>query len=265
MLRLLREPLLQFLGIAALLFVSNAYLAGDEREVITVDAATRDYLVQQRRDLLLRPLTTREESDVIDKFVKDEILVREARKRGFGNSSRIRIQLIQNMRFFLTSEIPEPTEEDLRVFFEENVERFETKPTIRFEHVFFSNPDNVPDNTLGELRAGADYRQLGNKNMAVQRELKVNQREIAEGFEPGEASKVLAIDDEDWHGPFLSAGGAHFLRVIERYPAVLSTFETAENWLETEWRMAKNREIVDTELAVIKRNYRIEIAEPETE
>ena len=114
MLRLLREPLLHFLGLAALLFVSNAYLAGDEREVITVDAATRDYLVQQRRDLLLRPLTTREESDVIDKFVKDEILVREARKRGFGNSSRIRIQLIQNMRFFLTSEFPEPTDADRR-------------------------------------------------------------------------------------------------------------------------------------------------------
>ncbi len=66
--------------------------------------------------------------------------------------------LIQNMRFFMTSDIPDPTEEELRAYFEDNIERFETEPTITYDYVYFSNPDAVPADTLDVLRAG--HRQI---------------------------------------------------------------------------------------------------------
>jgi hypothetical protein len=37
-----REPLVHFLGLAALRFMANALFSGDEREVITVDATTQE-------------------------------------------------------------------------------------------------------------------------------------------------------------------------------------------------------------------------------
>ena len=45
---------MHFLGLAALLFVANALFSGDEREVITVDIATREYLIERQQELVLR-------------------------------------------------------------------------------------------------------------------------------------------------------------------------------------------------------------------
>lgn len=80
-LHLRHEPLIHFLGIAALLFVFNAAFNGDEREVISVDVATQEYIIKQRQELLLRPLSKEEKIEAIDAFIEDEILVREAQKR----------------------------------------------------------------------------------------------------------------------------------------------------------------------------------------
>jgi hypothetical protein len=257
-----REPLVHFLGLAALLFVANAVFSGDDREVITVDVATQEYLVQQRQDLLLRDMTAEEKAEVVESFIEEEILVREARKRGFENSSRIRALLIQNMRFFMINDIPDPTEEQLRAFFDESSERFEIEPTITYEHVFFSDPETVPANTLEVLRAGVDYRSIGDTNTFTAKLARASERQIVATFGREQAPGILGIDDDQWHGPFTSANGVHFVRVSERHPGMRPDFEAAQNWLKQKWLMAKSREVVERELAVMSENYRIEVLQP---
>ena len=256
------EPLVHFLGIAILLFVANAVFSGDDREVITVEVAAQEYLVQQRQDLMLRPMTDEEKTEAVEDFIEEEILVREARTRGFENNSRIRRLLIQNMRFFMTSEIPDPTEEDLRAFFDKNTERFETKPSITYEHVLFSNPDTVPTDTLEVLRVGAEYRSMGDTNTFTAKLPSAGEQQIVAAFGREQAPIILGIDDDQWHGPFTSPSGVHFLRVSERHPGMRPTYEAAQNWLEQEWLMAKRHEILERELAVMRENYRIEVMQP---
>jgi len=262
-----REPLVHFLVTAILLFVASAVFSGDDREVITVEVAAQEYLVQQRQDLMLRPLTDEEKAEAVEDFIEEEILIREGRKRGFENSSRIRSLLLQNMRFFMTNEIPDPTEEDLRAFFDENPERIGTKPSITYEHVMFSNPDAVPDNTLDVLRAGADYRSTGDTNTFNAKLPNVGEQEIVVAYGREQAPVILGIDDDQWHGPFMSPVGVHFLRVSERHPGMRPTYEAARKWLEDEWLMEKRREVLERELAVMRKNYRIEVMQqgPEAE
>ncbi len=257
-----REPLVHFLGTAILLFVINAVLSADNREVITVEVAAQEYLVQQRQDLMLRRMTDEEKTEAVEDFIEEEILVREARKRGFENNSRIRSLLIQNMHFFMTGEIPDPTAEDLRTFFDQNIERFETKPSITYEHVLFSNPDAVPAGTLDVLRAGADYQSMGDTNTFTAKLPNAGEQQIVAAYGREQAPVILGIEDDQWHGPFTSPIGAHFLRVSERHPGMRPTYEVARNWLEQEWRMAKRREILERELAVLRENYRIEVMQP---
>lgn len=262
--RLIREPLVHFLGVAALLFVANHVFRGDQREVIVVDAATREYLVQRRQELVLRPLTEDEKTQAVEDFIEEEILVREGRKRGFENSSRIRGLLIQNMRFFLASEVPDPDDAELRAFFDQNTERFETPPAVTYEHVLFSDPDSVPGGTLEALRSGADYRQLGDSSPLVAKLPRAGERQIVSSFGREQGAAILAIDDGHWHGPFTSPSGAHFLRVSERHPGAKARYESALDWLEQEWRMAKRREIIEQEMESMRRGYRIEVEEPAT-
>ena len=259
-----REPLVHFLGLAALLFVANAVLSGDEREVITVDVATQEYLIQAQEDLLLRPLTNEEKQAVIDNFIEEEILTREARRRGFGNSSRIRTLMIQNMRFFLSKEIPQPSEENLRSFYEDNPDRFESSPTISYDHVLFRDPDAVPPDTLTQLRAGTDHTRMGNRDGLFSTVVRqINQRAVAQAFGPEVAPEVLAINDGLWHGPYVSGEGAHFLRVVERYESTLPAFEDVSNWIETDWQMYMGRKNVETALEEMRENYIIDVQRPE--
>lgn len=260
-----REPLVHFLGLAALLFMGNAVFSGDEREVISVDVPTQEYIIEQQQSLLLRNMSDEEKAAAVEDFIEEEILVREARKRGFENSSRIRALLIRNMRFFITSETQDPTEEDLQAYFEENIERFETKPSITYEQVVFSDPDTVPADTLEVLRNGADYRAIGDTNALTAIAARAGKRQIVATFGREQAPVILDIDDDQWHGPFTSNTGVHFLRVAERHPGTRPTFDSAKRWLEQEWRLAKGREIVARELAVMRENYRIEVLQPEPE
>ncbi len=257
------EPLLHFLGIAALLFGASTLFSTDEREVISVDIATQEYLIQQQQDLLLRDMTDSEKRQAIESFIDDEILVREARKRGFENSSRIRTLLTQNMRFFITGNLPEPTDADLRAYFDANIERFETRPSVTFDHVIFNDPGAIAADTLSLLRDGADHRTVGDTSPMTARLIKLNERQIVASFGRTEAPRVLAIDDDRWHGPFTSLGGAHFLRITERHPGTRPTFEDAQTWIRQDWQLTKSREAVERELLAMRENYRIDVEKPQ--
>ena len=259
-----REPLVHFLGLAALLFLANAMFSADEREIITFDVATQEYLIQAQQDLLLRPLSDEEKQDIIDNFIEEEILSREARRRGFDNSSRIRTLMIQNMRFFLSKEIPQPSEEDLRSFYEKNPERFTSSPTISYDHVLFRNPAEVPDDTLTQLRAGADHSRMGNRDSLSSIILRqVNQRVIAQAFGPEVAPEILAIDDDLWHGPFVSGEDVYFLRVTEQHESTLPAFEDIVDWIEADWQEYMSRQNVETALEDMRANYIIDVQQPD--
>ena len=259
-----REPLVHFLGLAALLFVANTVFSSDEREVIEVDLDTQAYLVKAQEDLLLRPLTEDERQGVIDNFIEEEVFVREARARGFDNSSRIRTLMIQNMRFFLSSDLPAPSDEDIRAHYENNPDRFTTTPSVTYEHVLFREPDAVPEGTLERLNEGADFRQLGHRDALVQPLLRqVDQRSIAATFGPEVGPNVLAIEDDLWHGPFVSGSGAHFLRISERHESQRPPFEDIRNWVENDWQLYMSRKNVDDALEEMLENYIIEVEQPD--
>ncbi|MGI9219938.1 MAG: hypothetical protein ACR2QS_02760 [Woeseiaceae bacterium] len=105
------------------MFAANAFLNGADSDEIVVSAVTINYLVEQREELLQRPITDAERQLVIDSHIADEVLVREARKLGLENNSKIRELLIQNMRLFLVDGRPEPSEEILREHYESHRER----------------------------------------------------------------------------------------------------------------------------------------------
>ena len=208
----------------------------------------------------MRTLTDEEEQDIIDNYVEEEIFVREARARGFDNSSRIRRLMIQNMRFFLSQNIPAPSDEDIRAHFDNNLDRFATEPTVTYEHVFYRDPDAVPPGTLQRLNDGADFRQLGDPDGLLQPLLRdIDRRSIATTFGPDSGPAGLAIDDEQWHGPFISGNGAHFLRVRERHAARSPAFDDIRNWVENDWLLTMSRKSIDEALEEMSQNYIIDI------
>ena len=259
--RLVREPLLHFLVLAGLLFAAQAVFVGDTREVIVVDSTAQQFLFEQQEELLLRPLSDADKQELVENFIEEEILVREARKRGFTESSRIRALLLQNMRFFIAGDLPEPTDEELEDYFEANKKTFESPPSIDLEHLLFESPENMPDDVVDRLNHGADPSSLDATDMAFGRQMRfMDTRRLAQAFGADSARKILAIADEAWHGPFFSPqGAAHVVRVTGRNAPRTPDFETARDWVSASWLTAKSRELMERELASMRPNYRVEV------
>jgi hypothetical protein len=230
--------------LAALLFLLEGAFSGARKETIVVDQQTIDYLIQQREDLELRELGPEERRDTIDAFVEDEILYREAYRRGLDQGdSRMRRNLILKMRGLLAGDVEAPTEADLRAFFTDNRARFSSPATWSLEQVYFSDPEQAPPGLRDDLRAGLDPMTVGVSSLSMPNKLpRRSQREIAGLFGADVARAILDIEDNGWHGPFESPRGAHFIRVVGREPARDASFEftcegglTAADRLDLSW------------------------------
>lgn len=256
----LREPLLHFSLIAAFIFFIHYAVGGDKKEIIFVDAVTQNFLINQEQELLLRQLTAQERTAIIDSFIEEEILVREARKRGFSDNSRVRALLIQNMRFFLRETVPEPGERELQDHFKKNIDTFKRPASVSYDQVLYIDPDEVPDNIVNDLRSGVDFSTMGDRlTIGSSISIKAVERNIIDTFGPTAAKSILAISDNDWHGPFESSLGVHFLRIQERRRAVQPKYDDVKEWVGLHWNMSKHRELLDAKLEEIKKGYSIEV------
>src|SRR5262245_17219640 len=100
--RLLAEPLVQFLVLGAVLFAAYGSLGRAEprREEIVVGAGQIEHLAQTFSLFQQRPPTADELKEQVDRYVREEILSREAIRLGLDqDDSVIRRRLQQKLEF----------------------------------------------------------------------------------------------------------------------------------------------------------------------
>lgn len=138
---LLREPLVHFAVLGALLFLAHRWLGAGEsapEEIVVrshiVDALARDF--EQNWD---RPPTRKELDDLVGEYVREEVYYREATATGLDHEDAIvRRRLRQKMEFVAENPAAEraPTEAELGRFFDKQKADYETEQgTPRFEDV----------------------------------------------------------------------------------------------------------------------------------
>ena len=105
---MLKSPILHFMLLGAAAFAAYSHLKPTDRDIITVTTQTVDALVQQREDITQNPITAKERQELIAGHIEDEILLREAYKRGFDkNDYRVRKRILNIMRSSLSEVILE--------------------------------------------------------------------------------------------------------------------------------------------------------------
>ncbi len=249
---LIREPIVHFFALAALLFAVEAWFSAGQKTQILIDQATADYLIRQREDLELRVLDASERADVIDAFVEDEILYNEAYRRGLDRGdSRMRRNMILKMRGLLTGEVEVPDEAELEAYFEENRAKFMRPARYHIEQIHFDASVPVPDDIDAFI---ADE---GNDLVGVQqrRMPQMTKTLIAGSFGPDAGKAILAATDDAWHGPFDSGQGVFFYRVLERMPEVEAEFDAVRNYLQGDWLMDRSRSLIRAEVARVAADY----------
>ena len=260
---IVREPLLLFLVLGAVLYGAWALLAPGDVGTVRIEAAALRGMEAQQAELMGRPLTDAERRDLFEGYVDDEVLLREAVRRGLQWSDfRARQRLVRIMRGALTESVPDPSVAQLQAHFRANIDTYTTPASVHLEQVVYPWGRDVPEGVLAKLRAGADSTKLGVQTATVSRRIpRATRRDLVMAFGAQFADSVEKLPEREWHGPLESAQGVHFVRIKERAPSSVPKFEDVESYLRQEWLMTKTRERQQARVDEIRGKYRIELVE----
>ncbi|MGH7290239.1 MAG: hypothetical protein ACREJT_03455, partial [Myxococcota bacterium] len=152
------EPLAHFLVAAGLLLLAQHFLLRPEIAISPqlVNGLRKDYEAR-----IGRPATDVEVHKLVDSYLEDEVLFREAQRSGLTNDNRVRSLLVQTMRSAMRPVVTPPTDAELQTLRAETPEVYRLPAQVSFEHVSFLEEKSIPTGLLEKLRGGAPSEGLG--------------------------------------------------------------------------------------------------------
>jgi parvulin-like peptidyl-prolyl isomerase len=260
-----RARWLHFASLGALLFVADAIRTTPERETISVTPEIVDSLARTREELSGAPVTAQERPALVAGYVSDEILLREAYARDLHRQDGlVRKRLLELMRFLLVEEPVEPTRSELDGYLAAHRHVYLAPPSVTLSHVYFASdrPQAPPEaeRLLARLRAGVDFRSLGDPFWLGHRLEGYGEPQLAQLFGREYARKVFALPLAEWSGPIISTRGAHFVRVDAYRPPELPRATELDTMLRLDWLAAKREELLQKRVDELRSKYHIEIA-----
>lgn len=242
--RVLTEPLLHFLVVGALLFGLSEWVGGDDEPAARRIAVSRYRLRQLATSFertWLRPPTTTELSGLVDDWVMEEILYREATLLGLDRDDLIvRRRMRQKMEFLADdwSAEADPSDERLSQFLAEHHELFEQPERLDFQHVFVAAGDGEEsaraEALLARLRAGESP--LGDATMLPRVLEDASRDQIVASFGEAVAIELASAPVGAWLGPVRSDFGWHLLYLATRRLARMPGLEETRELVLREWR-----------------------------
>ncbi|MBR0718571.1 peptidyl-prolyl cis-trans isomerase [Bradyrhizobium liaoningense] len=252
--RLLREPLVHFLVLGAILFGVNAYAekshSGADRSkkeiALTIDDLSQLVLVfrsQWRRDPTPEDLRL-----LVEDKVQEEVLYREALALGIDKDDTIvKRRMAQKMQFLAedVAAAREPARDELAAWYEANRDRFASPPRVSFRHLYFS-PDRRGERARYDAASALtrladepeDSKLVASLADAFMFQDYYRDRApefLGKEFGPSFALAVVKLPAGSWQGPVESGFGWHLVYVDALTPARAPAFEEVEADVKAAW------------------------------
>jgi len=209
-----------------------------------------------------------DEKAMVDAYVGDEILVREAQSLGLDRGDQIvRRRLIQKMEFLLenTEPVPAPTDAELEAYLAAHREQYASPARVSLSHVFVST-QRAGQGAGAEAAAlrmqldgGADPASLGDPFVRG-RELRLHsQAELAAIFGGEFAAAVMRLPEGTWSPPIRSSYGVHLVRVTEKRSGDPPTLPAVRQRVEREWRDERRQTLNREARARLRARYAVRV------
>ena len=264
--RWLREPLVHFLALGALLFAVSDLRGGRTSSRIVITPGQIDSLASAFARTWQRAPSEDEMKALVDDHVRSELAAREAAAMGLDQDDPvIRRHLRQKLEYLAedTLDAAPVTDADLRAWLERHPDRFRTEPEVAFRQVYL-NPNRRGEATERDARAllakltaaGRDVPADAGDSLMLPHEVESSPRsDIARQFGEAFADEVLKIEPGRWAGPVTSGYGLHLVFVDSRREAQMPALDEVRPLVEREVLSARRREGIDAMYARMLSRY----------
>ena len=272
---ILREPLVHFLVIGAVLFALFR-LVDDAPPATAEIVVTRGHIVQLATSFRLvwqREPTGRELDGLVEDYIREEVLYREAVALGLDRDDTIIRRRMRQKLEFLAEDLSaqlQPGEEDLKTWFEENQHSYRIDERFTFEHVYL-NPDrhgDSLDDDIAELlqRLSAadgelDPTTLGDPILLPSAFTAMARTRVEQTFGTSFVTSLEGIAVGPWVGPVESGYGQHLVQVSERLPSAMPDLEEVREAVARDWSAAQEQKTLEAHYQALRQGYTILIEE----
>lgn len=242
--RWMRDPLVHFLIAGAALFAFFAWRGGEvdpESRSITVTSEVQAALAMQFERTIQRSPTDAELDGLIDRWVRGEVLYREAIRLGLDRDDAVvRRRLSRKMDGIAgaEAETESPSEATLEQWLADNPEQFAVGTTYDFDQLWFAE-ETAARNALNVLNGRDNWQGLGG-DISLPSTMTAEEAQEIEARFGAEFIAQLAVIEPDgkWTGPISSGFGWHIVRVHKKEPGDVPPFADIRQRVEDEWRTA---------------------------
>jgi hypothetical protein len=276
--KILREPLLHFILLGAVIFAVYGFVTRhrtDKPGEIVVTQGALENIITGFTRTWQRPPTEEELRGQIREYIREEAAYREALAMGLDRDDTIVRRRLRQKLEFLSDDLAtrvEPTDADLQTFLQAHPDLFQSEPLFYFRQVYL-NPQQHAANLaadearlLAELqRSGpnADLSSLGDPFLLAPSFQNVSLAEVKQVFGEQFASALAALPTSHWQGPVTSGYGAHFVFLSQRTERSVPALSEIRDQVRREWFDAKRNEATEKFYQALLKRYTVKIELPE--
>jgi len=276
MLKWLREPLIHFLLLGALIFIGYQQFGRGESDgkSIFISRGQQDNLINTFARTWQRPPSADEFKGLLDDFVRQEIAYREGVAMGLDEDDIIiRRRMRQKLELLVedvAAQTP-PSDAELQTFLTEHMADYRLEPTFNLRQVYFSSDRRGDaaridaDLALQALLADpqvSGWEQLGDP-LPLPSELKeTSNGEISRMFGAMFGTGIESAQPGVWSGPVESGFGLHLVFVESVAEARSPSLGEVYDEVQRDWFSERRGAAVDALYSRLAENYRIEVEPP---
>lgn len=263
----IREPLLHFLVAGAGLFLLYSFAevpdAVGDNEII-VSSGQVEHLTALFVKTWQRPPTASELTGLIDNFILEEVLYREATAIGLDQDDTIiRRRLKQKMEFLVDDfSSANPADDDLQQFLIEQPDRFRRDPRITFEHVYLveANADEIKATLVALQRNDPIDSELVNQYGLLPRRFDdASATTIAGQFGEAFSQVLFGQDGGQWTGPVQSPFGTHLVLIEEIVEGRVPELAEIRDEVQREWLVDRRDAAQEVFFDSLRNKYTIKV------
>jgi hypothetical protein len=263
-LKIIKEPLLQFILIGAVLFiVYNLLNMKQVKDKIVIDSflineLSAKYKMQWKHEPGLKELT-----GLIDTYVEQEVLYREALSMNLDrNDEVIKRTLAKKMEFLSDdlSESLEPTESMLRTYYETHKDNYVKPPFYSLKQVYFSTDKRSEAWKDAEKALSEKQPENSGDLLPIPMQYSnTNATKLALDFGQGFAAALDSLPIGKWTGPVKSGLGVHLVFILDKYPSGFFSFEEVANKVKVDYSFETSTAFRKELIATMLKKYTINI------